>query len=103
MNIDNEDFGTLAVCSIRYCRGRQTYMPALVRGIIKGHLSEISDKDLHVLINDCDYTLKFEDEIEPKEWAEWKAMLIAEQDKRRKDKANTKTKPDIDSFGVAGY
>ena len=83
MKIDSEDFGVLAVCSIRYCRGRQTYMPELVRGIVKGHISEISDKDLQVLINDCGYTLKWEDKIEPKEWAEWKESLLAEQKKRK--------------------
>ena len=90
MTVDNEDFGTLAVCAIRYCRGRQTYMPSLVRGIVKGHLKEISDKDLHVLINDCEYTLKWEDEIEPKEWAEWKEMLLAERFRREeiKDASN---------------
>ena len=85
MKIDNDDFGILAVCSIRYCRGRQTYMPRLVRGIVKAHLSEISDKDLQVLINDCGYALKWEDELEPKEWAEWKNMLIAEQNRRKGD------------------
>ena len=58
-------------------------MPSLVREIIKSYIKEISDKDLQVLINDCGYTLKWEDEIEHKEWAEWKDMLIAEQ-KRRK-------------------
>ena len=90
MTLDNEDFGTLAVCAIRYCRGRQTYMPALVRGIIKPYLTEISDKDLQVLINDCGYTLKWEDEIEPKEWAAWKEMLIAEKARRGRinDEAN---------------
>ncbi len=86
MKIDNEDFGALAVCAIRYCRGRQTYMPRLVRRIVKEYITEISDKDLQVLINDCEYTLKFEDEIEPKEWAEWKEFLINEQ-KRRKSGA----------------
>lgn len=84
MTIDNEDFGTLAVCAVRYCRGRQTYMPRLVRGIVKGHLSDISDKDLHVLINDCDYTLKWEDAADPRGWAEWKELLLAEQHRRGK-------------------
>lgn len=85
MKLDNEDFGTLVVCAIRYCRGRQTYMPSLVRGIVKGHISDISNKDLQVLINDCEYTLKREDEIDPKGWAEWKDMLIAEQEGRKKN------------------
>ena len=81
--ISDEDFGTLAVCAIRYCRGRQTYMPEMVRRIVKPYIAEISDKDLQVLINDCSMTLKWEDEIEPKEWAEWKEMLIAEQNRRK--------------------
>ena len=55
MKIDNEDFGALAVCAIRYCQGRRTYMPELVRGIIRGHIDEVSDKDLQVMINDCEY------------------------------------------------
>ena len=83
VDIESEDLGTLAVCSIRYCRGRQSYMPTLVRDIVKKHITNISDKDLQVLINDCGYTLKWEDEIEPKEWAEWKEMLIAEQNRRK--------------------
>lgn len=85
MKIDNEDFGTLAVCAIRYCRGRQTYMPRLVRGIVREHISEVSDKDLQVLINDCDYTLKWEDETDPKGWADWREFLIIEQKRRKED------------------
>lgn len=85
MKLDNGDFGTLAVCAIRYCRGRQTYMPELVRGIVKGHVSELSDKDLQVLINDCDYTLKWEDEADPKGWSDWKELLIAEQERRKNE------------------
>ena len=54
MKIDDENFGTLAVCAIRYCQGRQTYMPELVRGIIREHIAEVTDKDLQVMINDCE-------------------------------------------------
>ena len=36
-----EDFATLAICAIRYCHGRQTYMPGLVQRIIRPHLAEI--------------------------------------------------------------
>ena len=85
MKIDNEDFGTLAICSIRYCQGRRTYMPELVRGIIRGHIDEVSDKDLQVMINDCEYQYDFGDEnIDKPGWLEWKDFLINEQ-KRRKE------------------
>ena len=87
MIVDNEDFGTLAVCAIRYCQGRRTYMPDLVRRIIKPHLSEISDKDLQVLINDCDYQATMglwgDEKIDKQGWLNWKDMLIAEQNKRK--------------------
>lgn len=85
MKLDNKDFGTLAVCAIRYCRGRQTCMPSLVRGIVKGHIKDISDKDLQVLINDCDYTMRWADVIESKEWTEWRDVLTAEQERRKKN------------------
>ena len=85
MVVDNEDFGTLVICAIRYCRGRQTYMPKLVRSIVKKHLSDVSDKDLQVLINDCGYTLVWEDSLDENGWKEWKEMLITEQKRRIKN------------------
>ena len=87
MNITDEDFGALAVCAIRYCQGRQTYMPDLVRGIIRGHITDVTDKDLQVMINDCEYQATMQlwgDEMIDKQgWLEWEEFLINEQ-KRRK-------------------
>lgn len=87
MELNNKDFGVLAVCSIRYCKGRQTYMPSLVRDIIKPHLSELSDKDLQVLINDCGdkYCSPFSDgSIDSVGWNHWKEALLNEQARRNK-------------------
>ena len=88
MKIDNEEFGTLAVCAIRYCQGRQSYMPSTVRGIIRPYLSEISDRDLQVMINDCEYqadmSLWGDVNIDKQGWIDWKDMLIAEQKRRKK-------------------
>lgn len=84
MKIDSEDFGTLAICSIRYCQGRETYMPELVRGIIRPHLSELSDKDLQVMINDCECQYAFGNEyIDKPKWIEWRDMLLNEQARRK--------------------
>lgn len=87
MNINSEDFGTLAVCAIRYCHGRETYMPALVRGIIKSHLPEISDKDLQVMLNDCDFQERFNlygsETYDKPGWLEWKNILLNEQARRK--------------------
>lgn len=88
MNISEEDFGILAVCAIRYCQGRQTYMPSLIRGIVKSHLSEITDKDLQVLINDCESQAQWDNygsDYDKVGWLEWKECLLAEQERRKND------------------
>ena len=51
IDISQKDLGTLCICAIRYCHGRQTYMPDLVRSICRNHLREMSDKDLGVMID----------------------------------------------------
>ena len=88
-NISQEDFGTLAICAIRYCQGRQTYMPDLVREIVAPHLPDISDKDLDVMIDDCDFqeTMKlyWDKCIDKPGWIRWKEILLAEK-KRRAEK-----------------
>lgn len=88
-NITQEDFGTLAICAIRYCHGRQTYMPSLVREIVVPHLPDISDKDLAVMIEDCDFQDRmrlYGDEMFDKPgWIRWKELLIAEKKRRASD------------------
>ena len=85
-NITQEDFGTLCICAIRYCHGRQTYMPDLVRGIIVPRLPDLSDKDLGVMINDCDYQERFnlygDERIDKPGWIRWKEILLAEKQRR---------------------
>lgn len=89
MKITDEDFGTLAICAIRYSQGRMTYMPELVRGIVRGHISEVSDKDLQVMINDCESQAtmhRWGDVLIDKQgWLEWKDFLIKEQERRKKN------------------
>ena len=84
--LEKEDFGTLAICAIRYCHGRQTYMPDLVQGIIRPHLKELSDKDLNVMIEDCEYQERMElygdPYIDMPGWLKWRADLIAERERR---------------------
>jgi hypothetical protein len=87
-NITKEDFGTLAICAIRYCRGRQTYMPGLVQRIVRSHLTELEDRDLSVLLQDCEWMSDFDygdPAIDKPKWLKWKELLMAEK-KRRGDK-----------------
>ena len=86
MTINKDDFGILAICAIRYCQGRQTYMPSLVRDIVTPHLPDISDKDLAVMIDDCDFQataqLYGDPYIDMPGWIMWRELLIAERDRR---------------------
>ena len=88
-NITPKDFGTLAICAIRYCHGRQTYMPELVRDIIAPHLPDVSDKDLTVMIEDCDFQERMhlygDERIDKPGWIRWKELLIAEKGRRASD------------------
>lgn len=86
IKLDQENFGTLAICAIRYCQGRQTYMPSLVQGILKPHLHELSDKDLSVMISDCEFqermNLYGSDTIDKPDWLAWKEALMKEKESR---------------------
>lgn len=88
MQIEIDDFEILVVCAIRYCQGRQTYMPDLVRGIIRSCLSELSDNCLGVMLVDCEFqetaNLYGDERIDKPGWIKWKEELIAEKERRSK-------------------
>lgn len=88
VDISQDSFGTLCICALRYCQGRQTYMPGLVRGIARAHLSEISDNDLAVMLNDCRDQEKMpglygDPLIDKPGWLKFRADLEAEQERRK--------------------
>ena len=86
IKLQEENFATLAICAIRYCQGRQTYMPDLVREIIRPHLKEIDDKGLAVMIDDCDFQARMslygDERIDKPGWIRWREELLAEKERR---------------------
>ncbi len=86
ISLNDEDFGTLAIDAIRYSMGRMTYMPDLVRSIVRPHLSELTDKDLGVMIEDCARQARYEDygdeHIDKPGWIKWAEELKAEKERR---------------------
>lgn len=88
MEISQEDFGILCICAIRYCQGRQTYMPSLVQSICKAHLKELSFNDLNVMIEDCRFQKKMnlygDERIDKPDWLKWEEALFAEVERRNK-------------------
>lgn len=81
-----KDFGTLCICAIRYCHGRQTYMPSDVIRIVSGYLEAFSDNDIQVMINDCKYqeraNLYGDEYIDKPLWIKWRETLEAEMHRR---------------------
>lgn len=86
IKINEENFSTLAICAIRYCHGRMTYMPSLVRDIVRPHLKELSDRNLRVLIDDCRFQETMDqygdERIDKPGWLEWRKELLDEQNRR---------------------
>jgi len=48
----DENFESILICAVRYCLGRQTYMPKLVVDYITPLISDLSDKTISCLEKD---------------------------------------------------
>ena len=63
-------------------------MPSLVQGIVGSLLSKISDKDLEVMIEDCDFQKKMklygDEKIDKPGWIKWQERLETEKEMRSK-------------------
>lgn len=86
IEIDQEDFGALCVCAVRYCQGRQTYMPAWAQRIIGGYLPLLSKSTIDVMINDCKDQAKLgyygDEKVDKPGWLLWE-QKVKEEGRRR--------------------
>lgn len=85
IELSEEQFGILSICALRYCHGRRTYMPSLVQRIVGTHLSELSDKDIGVMVEDCQFQRRFNlygDDCDKVDWLKWEQKIIAENERR---------------------
>ena len=61
-------------------------MPDLVRSIIRPHLAELSDMDLHVMIEDCGFQKRMHlygnEKIDMPGWFQWENVLMQEKKRR---------------------
>ena len=91
LTFEDEDIGTLCICALRYCHGRQTYMPDLVRGIIRPILPMLTDKTLSVMLEDCRFqdhmNLYGDERIDKPGWLKWEEELKAERERRHNEQA----------------
>lgn len=88
IKISQEHFGTLCICALRYCQGRRTYMPSLVQSIVGSYLKELSDKDIGVMVQDCQFqrrTDQYGDACDKIDWLRWEEKVVAEAGRRKND------------------
>lgn len=87
IKLSQKDFGLLAICAIRYCHGRMSYMPDLIRGIVRPNLKEISDKDLNIMLEDSDFQRRMglygDENIDKPGWIQWEQTIREEIERRR--------------------
>jgi len=87
IQMNETDFGTLAICAIRYCQGRMSYMPDLVRKIVRPYLPTMQDRDIIVMLRDCQFqeemNLYGDEKIDKPDWLKWKADLEKEAERRK--------------------
>ena len=60
-------------------------MPSLVQQIVGSHLKDISDKDLKVMLEDCEFQRSVDlygDECDKADWLNWEARLSEEKKAR---------------------
>lgn len=50
MTIDENTYGLLCICALRYCHGRQTYIANQVQAMV--NLNKLSNRDLRIISND---------------------------------------------------
>lgn len=88
IKVDEQDFGTVCVCALRYAMGRETYMPVLVRDFVRPLLTRLPDKTLAVMIMDCEEQERMNmwgnDLIDKPSWMRWKQELLEEKERRRR-------------------
>lgn len=85
LSINAYELETLAVASVRYSLGRQTYMPLSVMEIIEPYLPQFSENTLAVL--DRDITSHERDEnlgssYDAKNWLDFRAKIRKELESR---------------------
>lgn len=61
-------------------------MPSLVQEIVDGHLKELSDKDIKVMVEDCQFQRRMDlygDECDKVDWLKWEQKVKDEFERRQ--------------------
>lgn len=85
IDLEDEDFGAVLNCAIRYCIGRQSYMPSLVIDFIRPLLPYLSERTLRCMEKDLSDATYFGDEnIDKPMWLQFKTEVEYEIKRRKR-------------------
>lgn len=83
----DRDFGAVCISAVRYCLGRQSYMPGLVQGFLRPLLPHFSDNDLSVMQRDIEEAEKWggygDERIDKPGWIRFLSDISSEITKRK--------------------
>lgn len=86
IDLQDDNFGAVLNCAIRYCIGRRTYMPDLVTSYIRPLLPYLSRKTVQVMWNDIRAAKNYGDPCDEVLWMNFLQDLVAELDRRDNEK-----------------
>ena len=83
----DEDFGTIFICAVRYCFGRQTYMPSLVQDFVCRNFKHLNDNDLQVMVDDINFAEQInqlgDERIDKPGWLKFREKINSELESRK--------------------
>lgn len=85
INLQDDNFGAMLNCAVRYALGRRTYMPSLVISFITPLLPKLSSKTVWCFdqdVTDAKYTGGYGDTCDEKDWMQFLEAVRAERTNR---------------------
>ena len=85
VDLQDDNFGTMLNCAVRYALGRRTYMPSLVISFITPLLPKLSSKTVWCFdqdVTDARYTGGYGDPCDTNDWLRFLAAVRAERTRR---------------------
>ena len=86
VDLQDDEFGTMLNCAVRYALGRRTYMPSLVIGFITPLLPKLSSKTVWCFdqdVTDAKYSPGgYGDACDEQDWTRFREAVRAERTRR---------------------
>lgn len=86
VRLNDDNFGAVLICAVRYSIGRMTYMPRLVQDFIRPLLPYLSNKTLYVMERDIAEANSYGDQsIDEPDWKRFMQEVRNEMEARKRD------------------